>query len=320
MFGAARTRPAAPARTRASGPSRPDLRRVLQLGLACLWVVDGLLQYQPFMFTRSFATQMLAPTAHGNPDGIAATILWAARAVAGNPAWANAGFATVQLAIGLAIAFRPTLRTGLAASTVWAVLVWWFGEGLGGILTPGPGVFGGAPGAAILYGLAALLLWPPRVPRAQRPAPFVAAAPFGALPARIVWAVLWAGLAALTVGPGALAPGSVYDTVAGAADGQPGWAAAPARAAARLVAGHGAAVNITTAVLLVLVAAGVFLPPAGARAAVAAAVLISAAVWAGAEVFGAVFGGMATDVNTGPLLALLAAAYWPTRPRAGTPA
>src|SRR5580700_5738958 len=48
----------------------PDGRRVFQLVLAGIWLVDAMLQYQPFMFTKAFG-QMLAGTAPGNPPVIA---------------------------------------------------------------------------------------------------------------------------------------------------------------------------------------------------------------------------------------------------------
>ena len=43
----------------------------------------------------------------------------------------NSVFATIQLLLALGIAYRPTVRVALAASIVWALGVWWFGEGLG---------------------------------------------------------------------------------------------------------------------------------------------------------------------------------------------
>jgi hypothetical protein len=45
-----------------------------------------------------------------------------------------------------------------------------------------------------------------------------------------------------------------------------------------------------------------------------AAVAVAAVIWAGQD-FGGIFTGAGTDPNSGPLLALLAAAYWP-RPAA----
>ncbi len=109
----------------------PDARRCLQLALAGLWLLDAVLQCQAFMFTKGFAG-MLAAAAAGNPGWAAAPVLWAAHLAGRGPALANAGFATVQLLIALAIAGRPTVKAGLAASAGWALAVWWLGEGLGG--------------------------------------------------------------------------------------------------------------------------------------------------------------------------------------------
>ena len=53
----------------------PDVRRLLQLALAGLWLLDALLQYQSFMFSKAF-TQMMAGTASGNPSVVASPINW----------------------------------------------------------------------------------------------------------------------------------------------------------------------------------------------------------------------------------------------------
>ena len=138
---------------------RPDMRRALQLGLAAIWLLDGVLQYQSFMYTKAFG-QMLAGTAAGNPSVIARPINWDATLVEHHLVLINTIFATIQLLIGLGIAFRPTVRLALAASIAWSIGVWWFGEGLGGILNGGASPLNGAPGAVIIYALLAVLLWP----------------------------------------------------------------------------------------------------------------------------------------------------------------
>ena len=139
--------------------SWPDARRWLQLGLAAVWLLDGVLQYQSFMFTKGFE-QMLAATAPGNPAVIADPITWAARIIGQHPVGINAAFATGQLLLGLGIAWRPTVKAALAASVAWSLAVWWLGEGLGGVLNGGASPVNGAPGAVILYALLAVLLWP----------------------------------------------------------------------------------------------------------------------------------------------------------------
>ena len=63
-----------------------------------------------------------------------------------------------------------------------------------------------------------------------------------------------------------------------------------------------------------LVAIGIFLPAPYARVVVIMAAIAATASWAIGEDFGAIFTGSATDLNTGPLLVLLAVAYWPARP------
>jgi hypothetical protein len=148
-----------------------DARRALQLVLAAIWLLDGVLQYQAFMFTKGF-NQMLAGTADGNPAVIAKPITWDATLIDHHMVLLNAIFATIQLLLGLGIAFRPTVRVTLAASVLWALGVWWFGEGLGGVLSGAASPLNGAPGAVILYALLAVLLWPHD--RAV-PAPFTAA-------------------------------------------------------------------------------------------------------------------------------------------------
>jgi hypothetical protein len=90
-------------------------RRGLQLALGTFWMLDGALQCQPYMFTRSFATNVLHPSADGQPDIVAAPIQLMARAVAAHPAPWNAAFAVTQLAIGAALICRRSARAALAA-------------------------------------------------------------------------------------------------------------------------------------------------------------------------------------------------------------
>ncbi len=103
---------------------------------------------------------VIYPTIDGNPRVIASPMGWAQRTVLDHTVGANAAFAVIQLLLGLAIAYRPTVKLGLAASLPWAIAVWWFGEGLGGVLSGGADPLTGAPGGVILYALLAVLLWP----------------------------------------------------------------------------------------------------------------------------------------------------------------
>ena len=293
----------------AAGVAALDARRKLQLALGVIWVLDGILQFQPSMFTKSFP-DMLAESAHGNPGVVAGPITWSASLIDHHVVVLNAIFATTQLALGLGIAWRPTLKLALAASVAWSLAVWWLGEGFGGILAGTASPVNGAPGPVILYAILAVLLWP-----ADRDpgAPFVAGRATGRRPAQAVWLVVWGSLAAFALLPASRAPGAISDMLTDGADGAPAWLAWIDTHAASALNHHGLAASIVLAVLLALVAVAVYLPAPALRAAIVLAVVLAAAVWL-AQGMGELFTGMATDPESGPLLALLALAFWPAVP------
>lgn len=287
-----------------------EARRALQLALAAVWLLDGALQYQSSMYTNAFG-QSLGDTAAGNPGILARPITWDATLVEHHAVALNTIFATIQLLLGLGIAFRPTVRLALGASVAWSVGVWWFGEGFGGVLNGGASPLNGAPGAVILYALLAVLLWPAE--RGGMPAPFTAASAVGARAARVLWLVLWLSLAYFAMLPANRAPESLHDMIAGQESGQPGWLAAIEKGAAALVANQGLSASIVLATALVFIAVGVYLPAPAARTAVLLALLVAAVIWVAGQALGMILAGGATDPNSGPLLVLLALAYWPAR-------
>jgi hypothetical protein len=287
-------------------PAVLDPRRKLQLALAAIWLLDAMLQFQPVMFGKSFP-QMLAGSAQGNPAALARPITWSAAFIGHHVVVLNAFFAATQLLLGLGIAFRPTVRLALAASVAWALAVWWLGEGLGGVLAGTASPLNGAPGAVVLYALLAVLLWP--VDR-DPAAPFPAARAVGRRVAQASWLVVWLSLASLALLPASRAP----QAISGAMPGEPAWLVRIDAHAASALARHGLLVSIALAVVLVLVAVGVCLPVRAARATIVLAVAVAAVLWL-AEGLGAILTGSGTDPNTGPLLALLALAFWPATPR-----
>ena len=295
----------------------PDARRRLQLALGALWLLDAILQYQPIMFTRAFS-QMLATAAQGNPAFVSRPILWNAHLAGQHPVALNVAFATIQLLLALGIAWRPTVRVALGASIVWALGVWWFGEGLGGMLTGTASPVSGAPGPVILYALLAILLWPRdrggSAPGTAGPAaPFVAARAVGAPAARALWLVLWASLASLALLPANRAPQALHATLSGMTGGEPAWLASISQHGATFLAHQGLAASVMLAALLALIAIGVYLPPRAARAILALAMVVSAVIWVAGQDLGGILTGTGTDPDSGPLLILLVLAYWPMR-------
>jgi hypothetical protein len=258
---------------------------------------------------------MIGGTAAGNPSVIAHPITWNANLVEHHLVLVNTIFATIQLLIGLGIAFRPTVRVALAGSIVWALGVWWFGEGLGGVLNGTASPLNGAPGAVIIYALLAVLLWPAdRDPRA----PFTAARAVGTQLARALWLVLWLSLAYFALTPANRAPQALNGMIAGMESGQPGWLSAIDKGAASLVANQGLAASIVLAAALVMIAVGVYLPPSAGKGTLVLAIVVALVIWVVGEAFGGILAGGATDPNSGPLLVLLALAFWPVTARTAT--
>jgi hypothetical protein len=295
--------------TRVVAWTRPDARRVMQLVLATIWLLDGILQLQSFFFTKSFGFQMISGVSSGNPSIVARPIAWSAAAIGHHAVLTDAVFALIQLAIGFAIAWRPAVKWGLAGSIVWSIGVWWIGEGLGGVLNGTADPVNGAPGAVILYALLAVLLWPTdRL--GERRAPFVAARSVGATPAKVLWALLWGSLAYFAVlGPNRSSH-HLHDLIGAEAVGEPRWVATMDGHIASAIDHHALLASTILAVLLLIVAIGAFVPTGIANATLVLAVLLGLVIWVVGENFGALFTNGATDVNSGPLLILLAASYW----------
>jgi len=289
----------------AAGP--PDAKRVLQLALAAIWMLDAVLQYQAFMYSRGFG-QMLAATAPGNPRVVASPITWDATLIEHHPTLLNTVFATIQLAIAIGIAYRPTVKLALGASVAWSLGVWWFGEGLGDVLTGGASPLNGAPGAVLIYAIIAILLWP-----ADRDAsaPVIAARAVGLTAARAIWVVFWAAMVFFTLQSANLTGQGLHDLITGMASGEPGWLASAENGAASALAHHGVAGSVLLAAAFALIAAGVFLPARAARGVLVLAFAVAAFIWVIGEAFGGLLTGGGTDPNSGPLLALLALLYWP---------
>ncbi|MGH2466915.1 MAG: hypothetical protein ACRDGL_04200 [Candidatus Limnocylindrales bacterium] len=281
-------------------------RRAFQITLGVLWLLDAALQFQPYMFTPAFVHHIIAPTAQGNPGWISSSETWAASLMVAHVTVYDAVFGTVQLLLAIAILFRPTVKIGLAASIPWAIGVWWFGEGLGGVFT-GASPLTAAPGAVILYALIAVLVWPRA---SERDGVSVAAGgPLGRHLPRVAWLLLWGSATYFLLLAPNRAPGSYHDVFAGMAGGEPGWLAGIDAHLAGYLAGAGGGVSIVLAACCALVAVSVFVP-ALTRPGLVVAVLLGLAIWL-AQNFGGILTGQGTDPNSGLLLVFLALVYWP---------
>ncbi|MCL5445392.1 MAG: hypothetical protein M1121_04950 [Actinobacteria bacterium] len=279
-------------------------RRSLTIALGVLWFVDGLLQLQPFMFTKGFLTGILAPMTVGQPGFIAATMEAIDRFIAPHLVAWNALFALVQLAIGVGLIFRRFEKVALVVSFAWVVAVWWIGEGFGGLLTGSATLLTGAPGSVLLYGLVGVVLWPARGSDSE--GVVAEQGVLGSVGSRILWCVLWLGGAALSLLPANRSPDAISIALKSGATGEPGFISSIDRAAARLTAGHGMSLAVAMAVIEVGIGLGVLLRwHPGAFLALGATLAV--VFWVVGQDLGGIFTGQGTDPNSGPLVVLLAA-------------
>lgn len=276
-------------------------RRQVQVALGLLWLLDGALQLQPFMFGHGFARDVIAPAGDGQPLFVSSAVHWAADLIAGQPVAWDLAFAVVQLLICAGLLVPRTVRPALLASLAWSGGVWFFGEGLGGLASGHADLLTGAPGAVLLYGVLAVAVWPP-APRAADEA---------ARPARWLpwaWAVLWTGGAVLQLLPGQNRIGDVTGTIRGNADGAPSWLAGLDHSTATALAGPGASALIALVVVQAAIGLAAIPPGIPRRAAGVAGIVVSVLFWVYGQSLGELWTGQATDPNTAPLVVLLALA------------
>ncbi|MCL8207957.1 MAG: hypothetical protein K6V97_07805 [Actinomycetia bacterium] len=276
------------------------IRRTLVPVLGGLWLLDSFLQMQPGMFTMDMISTIMQPTLQGQPAWLAHLIAWSIRWVSPHVGWWNWGFAGIQFVIAfLLLSGRPrAVRAGLVVSVVWGLLVWVFGEGLGGILTGSATMLTGAPGSVVLYVWLGLVLLLPDA-RWSWSAPYTWV--------RDGAAALWLLAAAAQATGGywtGLALSSVFQSNASM---QPAWLAGLIAPVVALAA-H-APVLLNALIIAVMTAVGLFtLGPLARPWAFWLGWAFLAGVWVFGQGFGMILTGMGTDPNAAPLWALL---MWP---------
>ena len=165
----------------------------------------------------------------------------------------------------------------------------------------------GSPGAVVLYALLALLLWPGDNDAGLSLAETSILHRVAPLP----WLLLWGSQAYFALLPANDSPTALHGMLTDMADGEPKPIAALDRLLARLVAHHGA-FGPGLGALFALCALAVLVPPRLAKPLYGLAMALALVTWVG-EGFGEILTGQGTDPNSGPLLFLLALAYWPIR-------
>jgi uncharacterized protein involved in high-affinity Fe2+ transport len=282
-----------------------DHRRAIQTTLGAIWLLDGGLQLQSFMYSRGFV-QFLLGNAAGQPGWLASSIEWGAHTAQHNlTAW-NTLFALTQLAIGFGLLYRPTVKLALGGSFAWVLVVWWFGEGFGMLFMNMAKPLTGAPGAALLYAIVGMLVWPN-----ERPGGLL-----GVRGAKMTWAALWLVMAWLwLLGPNSSA-NATHDAINAAPSGM-SWLSTVQDWAAEGAQGNGLVIALLLAAVSAVIGIAVAIDWRPQQFLVLA-IGLNLLYWVLGQGFGGIFEGGATDPNAGLLFVLLALALYPLTP-AGRP-
>lgn len=283
--------------------------RGIQIALGVIWLLDGLFQFKSFMYTHGIISEVFGPAAEGQPSLIGGPMKTFDNFYGHDLTLWNTLAGEIQCAIGLGLILsKKTVKPALLVSFGWALVVWWFGEGLGGLTAyTEPSPLMGAPGAVLLYAIIGLLVWPTTKKEGRSPAD---RGPLGDRGGLITWSALWVMAAILWLLNVNRAQGATHEMISGMAESAPHWLATMQMSVANAAQGHGTTIAVVLAVLSLAVAIGVWTRLRWA--ALAIGIGVSVAYW----VFGQNIGGPfwvneATDFNTAPLFVLLAVALFP---------
>ncbi len=135
-----------------NGLGEPRSRTFLRWGFGALWLCAGILQFQPSM-PLGLANDVVAPMSQGTPSWLHALMfsgigVWNLHPVA-------LAVATAWLQVGLGVLLIVSNggigRIAGVVSAGWAALIWLIGNGAGGIFASNSSILFGWPGATFFY-------------------------------------------------------------------------------------------------------------------------------------------------------------------------
>lgn len=289
-------------------------RKALQRILGVLWLIDGLLQLLPQMWTMNMVNGVMKPMLDGQPGFVEPSLQFIIHQTTTHLIAVNLLISVVQILLGLGFLFLSDrwIKELVWASIVWAVIVWYGGEGMSMLLTGQAGALTGAPGAVLLYPLLGLAVYP------RKSAADARTSDEGLLSRKVlrwVFAGFWIFAALLQLQAYWWQPGQISQTI-GDMVGQGGlntWLVDPV-----LTPLSNATANIETPLNIVLIvvflALGIGLAVVKEKqlpSVLIASIVVSVVIWYCSQGIGMILTGMSTDFNSGLLLVVVALAVWP---------
>jgi hypothetical protein len=285
------------------------------------------------MFTKAFASQVLSPSAQGEPGFVKGPIHFGINLFLTSPAIFNGLFALTQLTIGGLILYKRSVKLGLILSVIWGAIVWVFGEAYGGIFSGHTLLLMGAPGAVLLYVVLALAVMPgekEESPKHNQVAYWLV----------IIWAIFWIGGGIYQLLPGQNTTSDISSMLSSNAESAPKWLSSLDNGSAKLVKDAGGSskhietskemdmtssqmanmsspvptiitVNsgywfiILLAFAQIYIGVAALLPGLWRISAIYLGIVLSLIFWIVGQDIGGLYCGLATDPSTGPLFVLM---------------
>jgi len=140
-----------------AGLAEPRARTYLRLAFGVIWLIDGVLQFQPSM-PLGLANNVVEPTISGAPSWLHPLMYHSIHVWNAHPIALATGAAWIQIGLGLGLLVsNATLGRVVAAVSVgWAALIWLVGNGAGGVFASGGSILFGWPGATLFYVVAGI--------------------------------------------------------------------------------------------------------------------------------------------------------------------
>jgi hypothetical protein len=295
-------------------------RKTLQRILGALWLIDGLLQLQPLMFTGNMINNIMRPMLQGQPGLLEPSLQFIVNQTTLHLAVVNVVIAVVQICLGLGFLLLSDrwVKDLVIASIVWALIVWYGGEGMSMLLTGQASILSGAPGAVLLYPLLGFAVYPRKKSDTASQQGKVNVHYDGLLTrAQLRWILsgFWFFAALLQLQPNWWQPGQISQAI-GAMVGQGGLNGILVDPVLRQISNITANIEIplNIALIVVFLALGTGLAVVRQeqlRPFLIASMVVSVVIWYCSEAFGMILTGMATDFNSGLLVVVMALACWP---------
>lgn len=289
--------------------------RHLRIAFGILWICDGLLQLQPYMFQKG-SDGFLGPISQntmGPPTLLTDLIRIVITQMVAHQILATISIALIQILIGILLLSSRTAKFGLILSSLWAIGIWVVGEGVGQLIFPQASMLTGAPGAAIIYSILGIALWPRDTLNGERHyKDKVSKWLDNGIIVRMIWTIVWCGTALLELEPSNFAPNAISVQLGTAGTNQPGLLHWLDIELSKLTAGIGTDVAFVL-LLLEFLTGWLILRKPTQNLSIALGISISMVLWISGQGMGYLFTGKTTDPNLGPAMVIFALSIycWP---------